>query len=124
MSSAASVLAHRDLPLDALAQRIAEELAALAALSAGVQSALSLCHFADHTDPAAIRGLQGIDRITQCLEDLGRLMESVSGELTGDVRLHAVPILSRLRLHELVSALDPEQGPIQPPPDDGEVTWF
>ncbi|MEI4471163.1 hypothetical protein [Frigidibacter sp. MR17.24] len=115
---------HRDLPLDALAQRIADELASLAALSAGVQAALSLCEFAEHTDPAAIRGLQGIDRITQCLEDLGRLMESVSGELTGDIRLHAVPILSRLRLHELVAALDPDEGPVAPHPDDGEVTWF
>ena len=123
--AATALLGHRDLPLDALAQRVAEELDTLARLSAGVQAALSLCHFADHTDPQAIRGLQGIDRITQSLEDLGRLMAAVSGEMPRDVRLHAVPILSRLRLHELVSNLDPEAPkPDRAAEDTGEVTWF
>ena len=41
-------------------------------LSGEVQIALSLCHFCEHTDPDAIRGLQRIDLITQALEDLGR----------------------------------------------------
>lgn len=117
---------HRDLPLDALASRVAEELETLALLSAEVQRALSLCHFADHTDPAAIRGLQGIDRITQSLEDLGRLMAAVSGEMPQGVNLHAVPILSRLRLHELVHNLDPDAGPAHRAAmeETGEVTWF
>jgi len=117
---------HRDLPLDALAARVADELDTLAQLSAEVQRALSMCHFADHTDPAAIRGLQGIDRITQSLEDLGRLMGAVSGEMPEGVHLKAVPILSRLRLHELLHHLDPEMAK----PDrreteqSGEITWF
>ncbi|SIS74083.1 hypothetical protein [Phaeovulum vinaykumarii] len=116
----------RDLPLDALAARIGDELESLAALSAEVQSALSLCIFSEHTDPSAIRGLQGIDRITQALEDLGRLMSAVSTEMPRDVNLHAVPILSRLRLHELVNNLDPsvERTAAVEDEDEGEIQWF
>jgi len=116
---------RRDLPLDALAARVGEELETLAALSAEVQQALSLCHFSEHTDPSAIRGLQGIDRITQSLEDLGRLMNAVSGEMPEGVYLHAVPILSRLRLHELVHNLDPgEPHDARKSEDTSEITWF
>lgn len=114
----------KDLPLDALAARIGDELDTLARLSSEVQRALSLCHFAEHTDPAAIRGLQGIDRITQALEDLGRLMAAVSGEIPNDVKLHAVPILSRLRLHELINNLDPSGTHKTASPTEGDVQWF
>lgn len=124
-SQTKSKITHRDLELDALAARIGDELETLARLSSDVQKALSMCHFAEHTDPAAIRGLQGIDRITQALEDLGRLMAAVSGEMPKDVKLHAVPILSRLRLHELVNNLDPDAQPVLMSRDyDGEVQWF
>lgn len=116
---------HRDLPLDALSLRVAEELDTLAALSAEVQRALSKCHFADHTDPSAIRGLQGIDRITQSLEDIARLMAAVAREVPAGVGLPAAPILSRVRLHELVHNLDPDAGPVhRPGADGGDVTWF
>ncbi len=117
---------HRDLPLDALAARVADELDTLARLSAEVQQALSMCHFSDHTDPAAIRGLQGIDRITQSLEDLGRLMGAVSGEMPDGMFLKAVPILSRLRLHELLHHLDPEVAKAAPRKveETGDITWF
>ncbi|SOC12150.1 hypothetical protein [Rhodobacter maris] len=118
-------LEHRDLPLDALAGRIGDELDTLARLSAEVQRALSMCHFAEHTDIEAIRGLQGIDRITQALEDLGRLMAAVSTEMPQDVKLHAVPILSRLRLHELAQNLDPDaQRVVIEEEDTGEIQWF
>ena len=115
---------RKDLPLDALAARIGEELDTLARLSSEVQRALSLCHFAEHTDPTAIRGLQGIDRITQALEDLGRLMAAVSGEIPDEVKLHSVPILSRLRLHELINNLDPEGNLSRAESSDGDVQWF
>lgn len=116
---------HRDLPLDALAARVGDELDTLARLSSEVQRAISLCHFAEHTDAEAIRGLQGIDRITQALEDLGRLMAAVSNEMPQEVKLHSVPILSRLRLHELISNLDPAT----PKPEArvcevGDIQWF
>lgn len=116
---------RRDLPLDALAARIGDELDTLARLSSEVQRAISLCHFAEHTDAEAIRGLQGIDRITQALEDLGRLMAAVSTEMPQDVKLHAVPILSRLRLHELAANLDPQAAhPAISEREAGEIQWF
>ena len=116
---------RRDLPLDALAARIGDELDTLALLSSEVQRALSMCQFAEHTDAEAIRGLQGIDRITQALEDLGRLMAAVSTEMPQDVKLHAVPILSRLRLHELANNLDPEMDRVPVISDDsGEIQWL
>lgn len=118
-------LERRDLPLDALAARIGDELATLASLSSEVQRALSLCHFSDHTDPEAIRGLQGIDRITQALEDLGRLMAAVSTEMPAEVKLHAVPLFSRLRLHELISNLDPAGAPPGNDPNEaGDIQWL
>ena len=121
----AQAIERRDLPLDALAARIGDELDTLARLSSEVQRALSMCHFAEHTDADAIRGLQGIDRITQALEDLGRLMAAVSTEMPQDVKLHAVPILSRLRLHELATNLDPEAERHSPDDQDsGEIPWF
>ena len=126
LPSIASIpIERRDLPLDALAARIGDELDTLARLSSEVQRAISLCHFADHTDAAAIRGLQGIDRITQALEDLGRLMSAVSTEMPQDVKLHAVPILSRLRLHELATNHDPELQRHEVQQDEqGEIQWF
>lgn len=118
-------LERHDLPLEALALRIGDELSALARLSGEVQAALHLCQFTEHTDPQAIRGLQGIDRITQSLEDLGRLMAAVSEEMPAGVSLHAVPILSRLRLHELVQQLDPQAKPPDAAPQgSGEILWF
>ena len=77
-----------------------------------------------HTDPEAIRGLQGIDRITQALEDLGRLMAAVSSEMPRDVNVHSVPILSRLRLHELIQNLDPDAPAVQKIKEDGDIQWF
>ncbi|MER5171543.1 hypothetical protein [Thioclava sp. GXIMD2076] len=117
---------HQDLPLDALAARVGDELETLARLSADVQKAISACEFAEHTQAEAIRGMQGIDRITQSLEDLGRLMAAVSGEMPQGVKLHAVPILSRLRLHELITNLNPAEERIVLSHDeaDGEIEWF
>ncbi len=115
-----------NLPLAALAGRIGNELEVLARISAEVQTALSLCRFAEHTDPEAIRGLQGIDRITQSLEDLGRLMAALSGEIPYGIHLRALPILSRLRLQELAQNLDPTMprswAEITTP--RGEIDWF
>ena len=124
MTSTLSV-ERRDLPLDALAARIGDELETLARLSSEVQRAISLCHFSDHTAPEAIRGLQGIDRITQALEDLGRLMAAVSSEMPTDVKLHAVPLLSRLRLHELIANLDPARAKADHAiAETGDIQWF
>lgn len=117
--------AGHDLPLEELAARIGKELDALAILSARVQSALSLCAFSEHTAPEAIRGLQGIDRITQALEDLGRLMMAISNELPPDIHVQSAPVLSQLRLRELIRSLD-HGNPLGKVPTEsvGEVQWF
>lgn len=113
-----------DMPLELLTARIGSELEVLAGLSARVQQALSLCHFAPHTDPEAIRGLQGIDRITQSLEDLGRLMADLSGEIPPGLDMAYAPIFARLRLHELMVALDPAHGRHEIARDNGDVQWL
>lgn len=117
------------LALDALAARIAEELDGLAQLSGEVQIALSLCHFCEHTDPDAIRGLQRIDLITQALEDLGRLLGTLSREIPQDLRIDAQMLASQLRLQGLIHALAlPGHAPVPPridyPREDGDVQWF
>lgn len=115
-----------NLELDVLTAQVGRELVALALLSTDVQQALSLCHFAEHTDPRAIRGLQRIDRITQALEDLGHLMQALSLEVPEKLTLSAAPILSRLRLHELLVRLDPVSEPVSPEPlaDTGDIQWL
>ena len=117
------------LALDALAARIAAELDGLAQLSGEVQLALSLCHFAEHTDPAAIRGLQRLDRITQALEDLGRLMAALAREIPQELQTDSRPLLSQLRLQGLIHALAlPGPAAAAPraehPIEDGDVQWF
>jgi hypothetical protein len=114
------------LVLDQLAAQVGREIETLAQLSADVQLALSLCRFSEHTDPRAIRGLQRIDRITQALEDLGRMMRALSEQLPRDLTLSAAPILAPLRLHELLARLDPVPGTIAPDPlaDAGEFQWL
>lgn len=115
---------HR-LALHALTARVGEELETLARLSTDVQRALSTCGVSEGTDAQAIRELQGIDRITQSLEDLGRLMSNISTEIPTGVSLQAGPILSQLRLHELIGNLNPEhEKNVMPREDDGEIMWF
>lgn len=117
------------LALDALAARIAEEIDGLAQLSGEVQIALSLCHFCEHTDPDAIRGLQRIDLITQALEDLGRLLGTLSREIPQDLQIDARILASQLRLQGLAHALAlpgsrAVPARIDSPREDGEVQWF
>lgn len=109
---------------EGLTRSIGRELESLAALSAEVQLALSLCHFAEHTDVSAIRGLQGIDRITQSLEDLARLMQVLAGELPKGRRLAAAPLLANLRLRELRQRLSTEERAQAPAATPGDILWL
>ena len=123
-----------NLPLVALGRRVADEIGTLASLSCEVQSALSLCHFAAHTDPEAIRGLQAIDRITQTLEDLSRIMRAITNELPTDLALPGEIVSSHVRLQQLARSLDPGlatghrcRTPADPSAtrtDAGEIDWL
>jgi hypothetical protein len=117
--------ASHEVALGELAARVGEELETLARLSTDVQRALSKCSFADGTEAQTIRELQGIDRMTQSLEDLGRFMSNIADEIPDGIVLQAGPVLSRLRLRELVENLDPGHAKtIMPRDDDGEIVWL
>ena len=126
----AFALHRHDVPeiaLGALTARVAQELVCLASLSAEVQLALSLCSFAKHTDAEAIRGLQGIDRITQSLDDLARLVHALASQVPEDLSAPSGPLLSHLRLHELLARIDPASSkPSTPAPnmEAGDILWF
>jgi hypothetical protein len=117
------------LSLGPLAERISAELASLAQLSAEVQLALSLCHFSEPTPLAAIRGLQGIDRVTQTLEDLSRVMRALSGQIPAPLEVEGRAIIQQVRLHELATSLSTERTtPVASvggtPRGPGEIIWF
>lgn len=115
------------LPLAALSARLQAELDLLAGHSAEIQRALPLCHLdlAGTIDAAAIRGLQRIDRITQTLEDLARLMAALAAALPPDLGVDAGLVLGRVRLQELADALNPQRPPgPHPAPPSGEVQWL
>lgn len=119
--------AGHQIALGVLCDRVGEELLHLAALSAVVQQALSLFHFAEHTDAAAIRGLQGIDRITQSLDDLARLVRALAEQVPADQRLQIGPLLAGLRLHELQTRLGFDATPSPQVPcvlAPGEIHWL
>ena len=119
--------ARHDMALGALTARIALELGHLASLSADVQTALSLCSFHEHTDPAAIRGLQGIDRITQSLEDLERLAHALAAQVPDALRIPAPLLLSQLRLHDLLARFDPGSAQAVAAvqgQEAGDIQWF
>ncbi|MFP1644884.1 hypothetical protein [Pontitalea aquivivens] len=117
----------RRVGLSQLTARIAAELERLARITADVQVALSMCHLelAGPLGPEVIRGLQRIDRVTQELEDLSRLLGGMSDGIPAQSELCAAPLFSTLRLHELGLALDPAK-PIHPDvaDNDGTVEWL
>lgn len=97
------------VPLDNLATRISHELEKLLSLSLAVQDAMSLRHSLHPENQDVLTGLQGIDRITQGLCDLARLMEEIGVRAPEDVFLERVPLDRRLTLRDLSSRLLPEQ---------------
>ncbi|WP_264770751.1 hypothetical protein [Defluviimonas salinarum] len=74
-----------EMVLAALLQEVATELASSAALAGSVQVALSRCRFSVPPDPETLTKLQGLDRISQSLDSVSRLMASLSACLPQDV---------------------------------------
>lgn len=109
---------------ETLTREIGRELDSLAILSAEVQLALSLCHFAEHTDVSAIRGLQGIDRITQTLEDLARLMQALAADLPKGRDLAAAPLMATLHLRDLRLRLSSQGQAHTPTAISGDILWL
>lgn len=93
-----------------LAARIADELGHLGALSDEVQIALSACGLGTITDRQAATGLQGIDRISQGLTDLARLMAAFGAELAArdggsEAHLPTAGLAGRVTLYALAQRL-------------------
>ncbi|WP_157617124.1 hypothetical protein [Thioclava pacifica] len=108
-----------------LLRRVGLEIEGLARLSLAVERALTEIEFPDHTPAGIIRDLQGIDRISQTLEDLGTLLFAVSAGMSPATSLARTDLFSQLRLKELVHNLDPEkQNKIEKREEDGAIQWF
>lgn len=84
-----------------LATRIADELGHLGTLSEQVQAALSQCGLCLVNDRDTLRGLQGIDRISQGLTDLARLMEALGAQICADLPLPPTSLAGKVTLREL-----------------------
>lgn len=115
-----------DLSLDSLARRVADELALLSNLSLALQEALSHCPFATHPDAATLAGLQGIDRISQGIDDLRRLMDALPDHLPDAITVAPRTLLAPLRLRDLADRLAAAEGPrtALPRRSTGDVSWF
>ncbi len=113
-----------DLSLDSLARRVADELALLSSLSLSLQEALSHCPFATHPDAATLAGLQGIDRISQGIDDLRRLMDALPEHLPDAVTVAPEMLLAPLQLRDLADRLAAAERPPTPRNSGGDVCWF
>lgn len=113
-----------DLALDILARRVADELALLSSLSLALQEALSHCPFATHPDAATLVGLQGIDRISQGIDDLRRLMDALPDHLPDAITVAPRTLLAPLRLRDLADRLGAANRPAAPRNPGGDICWF
>ncbi|WP_415183592.1 hypothetical protein [Phaeovulum sp.] len=114
-----------DLLLDVLVERIAKELNVLARHLTYVQTVLAQCQLPNETEPEVIEGLQGIDRVTQSLEDLARLMDCISNQLPVGIKADPAQIFTTLRLRDLIANLD-QTSDTTPTTNEptGNIQWF
>ena len=89
------------LALAELTQRIGSELDCLMRLSLTVQAALSRCTCTHPRDSETLKSLQGIDRITQGLADIARLMTDISDAAPEGIHLARHSLERRLQLRGL-----------------------
>ena len=89
------------LALTDLATRIGGELDFLVHLSLTVQAALSHCTCTHPVDAETLKGLQGIDRITQGLADMARLMADIGETAPQGVYLARHALERRVQLRDL-----------------------
>jgi division protein CdvB (Snf7/Vps24/ESCRT-III family) len=114
-------------PLHQLAARIGEELDTMGQLSLSVQHAMSRCTGTMGRDPQVMNALQGIDRISQSLAELARLMQYVSKTTPQGISVPSAALQENLALRDMTKRLL-AKAPPEPQDDDtvlaGDVTWF
>jgi hypothetical protein len=113
--------------LDMLVSRIGAELSQLQALSLSVQDALSHCVLGLSSASDSLQSLQGIDRITQALGDLARIMNHIGQTVPAGVVLARQPLASQVGLRDLslrVLRQDLKAETLSGLAQTGEVNWF
>ena len=88
-----------------LTSRVAGELSQLVGLALELQNALSVAGIAQSMPVEASTGLQAIDRITQNLGDLSRLLAALGGQLAPSTTIAAPPLADELILRDLAHRL-------------------
>jgi len=122
-----------EIAVVALASRVAGELSHLAGLALDLQNALSVAGIAQRAPGEASAGLQAIDRITQNLGDLSRLLAALGGQLTPSTTIAAPRLADELILRDLAhrlfgaeaapeAAAGADASPQAEP--SGDVSWF
>jgi hypothetical protein len=115
-----------DFVAGALADRIGAEMAQLAELAVALQDTLTGFATNATADPQTIREVQSLDRLTQVLQDLTRVMAALAVGLPKDLRISAPPVLRVIRLYDLsrtLSAPDP-RGAMPAADTGGDVAWL
>ncbi len=120
------LLGAPDFMAGALATRIGTEIAELAVLAVALQETLGGFVGNGAADRQAIREVQSLDRLTQVLQDLTRVMAALAKVLPKDLRVPALPLLHAIRLYDLsqtLAASDPRAA-MPVPEADGDVAWL
>ncbi|MDW4548740.1 hypothetical protein R5H32_05175 [Defluviimonas sp. D31] len=114
------------IALAALLQDVATELSDLATLAGSVQEALSHCDVSDPPDPETLAKLQGLDRLSQGLDNVGRLMATLPAHLPQDLTVATSALISDRR-HSYLRRRAAESGRVESEEAKsrpGDVIWF
>lgn len=107
MTTTCPACAAAPVRLDALANRIGAELAELLRMSLSVQDAIAHERAGLGEAAGTVAGLQAIDRITQGLSDLARLMSEVGYRVPDSVVINRQVLDERLILRDLAHRVLP-----------------
>lgn len=113
--------------LAVLTGRIAAELGQMSAITLDLQGALSALLGEQLPRSMTVAGLQSIDRVSQQLGDLARLMHVLAAASPADATIPAAQIRDSMQLSDLARRLVAESLPVHPGPAlhaTGDVQWL
>lgn len=100
--------ANETVELGAVLNRLSSELHRLAASAADVQEAISFKVRDFHTSAKSIQDIQGLDALTQKLQDLARFSASTAHAIAFPVKLSKTAVFSDIILQDIRRTLDPD----------------